>query len=70
VFATSAPPDRVRWLHPDDAKKLGIICVSLKGAARPAPVAPVEHARRTITPHAPHETSAWAAIPSEQPHLR
>jgi hypothetical protein len=48
LFATSAPPDEIRWLHPDDAQKVGIQCITLPDpepeGPRPAPSARVAQA--------------------------
>jgi hypothetical protein len=57
VFATSAPPDQVRWLHPDDAKSVGITCIALKDSPKPIPVAPVEHVDASPDSLASIETS-------------
>jgi hypothetical protein len=57
VFATSAQPDEVRWLHPEDAKSVGITCISLKDSSKPTPVAPVEHVDPSLAPQASIETS-------------
>jgi hypothetical protein len=60
MFATSAPPDQIRWLRPDDAKKVGIICIALKDTSKPTVAAPVKHADPSPAPRASAETSPSA----------
>jgi hypothetical protein len=44
LFATSAPPSGIRWLHPEDAQEIGIEYATLPDPEqpRPAPPPPVE----------------------------
>ncbi|WP_428486992.1 hypothetical protein [Rhodopila sp.] len=48
AFATSASPNEIRWLHPEDAEKIGIPCITLPDPKpqepHPAPAARVAQA--------------------------
>ena len=56
LYATSAAPDDMAWLHPDDAKRLGIEVTSLRAENSSPPVQPAVTRKSVPQPVQPQPT--------------